>query len=184
MAVTERAASMVAVALSIIALLVDSVAAATLTGKADIVDGDTIKVGGIPVRLNGARGHAASRHIDNVTPKSSRLLPRQAAPPPVDHHIRGVGRRYWKDETRRQNQARQGGSVERQGRGGPRALLRLPRWVQASGERLHDRHVGRCARQGVRARPGEAGAAHMHWMVLGHERHIPPEQRVKMMGGM
>lgn len=31
---------------------------------------------------------------------------------------------------------------------------------------------------------GEAGAAHMHWMVLGHERHIPPEQRVKMMGGM
>ena len=53
MAVTERAASMVAVALSIIALLVDSVAAATLTGKADIVDGDTIKVGGIPVRLYG-----------------------------------------------------------------------------------------------------------------------------------
>jgi endonuclease YncB( thermonuclease family) len=27
--------------------------AATLTGKADIVDGDTIKVGGIPVRLSG-----------------------------------------------------------------------------------------------------------------------------------
>ena len=53
MAVTERAASMVAVGLSIIALLVDSVAAATLTGKADIVDGDTIKVSGIPVRLYG-----------------------------------------------------------------------------------------------------------------------------------
>ena len=45
MAVTERAASLVAVGLSIIALLVDSVAAATLTGKADVVDGDTIKVG-------------------------------------------------------------------------------------------------------------------------------------------
>ena len=29
------------------------VAAATLTGSADIVDGDTIKVGGIPVRLEG-----------------------------------------------------------------------------------------------------------------------------------
>ena len=53
MAVTERAASMVAVGLSIIALLVDSVAAATLTGRADIVDGDTIKVSGIPVRLYG-----------------------------------------------------------------------------------------------------------------------------------
>ena len=53
MAVTERAASLVAVGLSIIALLVDSVAAATLTGKADIVDGDTIKVSGIPVRLYG-----------------------------------------------------------------------------------------------------------------------------------
>jgi Protein of unknown function (DUF4239) len=53
MAVTERAARVVAVALSIIGRLVDSIAAATLTGKADIVDGDTIKVGGIPVRLYG-----------------------------------------------------------------------------------------------------------------------------------
>ena len=34
-------------------LLLRPAAAATLTGKADIVDGDTIKVGGIPVRLYG-----------------------------------------------------------------------------------------------------------------------------------
>ena len=33
--------------------MIGSAAAATLTGKADIVDGDTIKVGGIPVRLYG-----------------------------------------------------------------------------------------------------------------------------------
>ena len=33
--------------------LIGPVAAATLTGKADIVDGDTIRVGGIPVRLYG-----------------------------------------------------------------------------------------------------------------------------------
>jgi endonuclease YncB( thermonuclease family) len=33
--------------------LVTSVAAATLAGKADIVDEDTIKVAGIPVRLYG-----------------------------------------------------------------------------------------------------------------------------------
>jgi endonuclease YncB( thermonuclease family) len=33
--------------------LISPVTAATLTGKADIVDGDTIKVGGIPVRLYG-----------------------------------------------------------------------------------------------------------------------------------
>ena len=34
-------------------LLLRPAAAATLTGKADVVDGDTIKVGGIPVRLYG-----------------------------------------------------------------------------------------------------------------------------------
>ena len=34
-------------------LLTSPAAAATLTGKADIVDGDTIRVGGIPVRLYG-----------------------------------------------------------------------------------------------------------------------------------
>ena len=33
--------------------MIGPAAAATLTGKADIVDGDTIKVGGIPVRLYG-----------------------------------------------------------------------------------------------------------------------------------
>jgi endonuclease YncB( thermonuclease family) len=33
--------------------LIDPAAAATLTGRADIVDADTIKVGGIPVRLYG-----------------------------------------------------------------------------------------------------------------------------------
>ena len=33
--------------------LIGPTAAATLTGKADIVDGDTIKIGGIPVRLYG-----------------------------------------------------------------------------------------------------------------------------------
>lgn len=42
-----------AIALLVITLLIDQVAAATLTGKAGIVDGDTIKVGNIPVRLYG-----------------------------------------------------------------------------------------------------------------------------------
>jgi hypothetical protein len=40
-------------ALVILMRLVDCVSAATLSGKADIVDGDTIKVGGIAVRLDG-----------------------------------------------------------------------------------------------------------------------------------
>jgi hypothetical protein len=40
-------------ALLAVLALIHSIAAATLTGKADIVDGDTIKVGGIPVRLYG-----------------------------------------------------------------------------------------------------------------------------------
>ena len=54
--VTERSRRMVTAALlALMALmaLINSIAATTLTGKADIVDGDTIKVGGIPVRLYG-----------------------------------------------------------------------------------------------------------------------------------
>jgi len=42
-----------AVCLAVTELVTDPVAAATLTGKADIIDADTIKVGGIPVRLYG-----------------------------------------------------------------------------------------------------------------------------------
>jgi hypothetical protein len=38
-------------ALFALLMLVHPAKAATVTGKADIVDGDTIKVGGIPVRL-------------------------------------------------------------------------------------------------------------------------------------
>jgi endonuclease YncB( thermonuclease family) len=40
-------------ALLLLSILICPAEAATLTGKADIVDGDTIKVGGIPVRLFG-----------------------------------------------------------------------------------------------------------------------------------
>jgi endonuclease YncB( thermonuclease family) len=40
-------------ALVVLMRLIDCVSAATLSGKADIVDGDTIKVGGIAVRLDG-----------------------------------------------------------------------------------------------------------------------------------
>lgn len=31
---------------------------------------------------------------------------------------------------------------------------------------------------------GEAHAAWLHWLVLGHERHLPPLERARMMGGM
>ena len=44
---------MVAAAILLLLFLIDPAAAATLTGKADIVDADTIKVGGIPVRFYG-----------------------------------------------------------------------------------------------------------------------------------
>ena len=39
--------------LLLLSVLICSAAAATLTGRADIVDADTIKVGAIPVRLYG-----------------------------------------------------------------------------------------------------------------------------------
>ena len=51
--VTKRSCGMLTAALLALMTLIESLAAATLTGKAEIVDGDTIKVGGIPVRLYG-----------------------------------------------------------------------------------------------------------------------------------
>jgi endonuclease YncB( thermonuclease family) len=44
---------MIPTAILLLLLLIDPAAAATLTGKANTVDGDTIKVGAIPVRLYG-----------------------------------------------------------------------------------------------------------------------------------
>jgi endonuclease YncB( thermonuclease family) len=44
--------------------LSDSIVAAMLTGKADIVDGDTIRVGGIPVRLYGIDAPEAARPVN------------------------------------------------------------------------------------------------------------------------
>jgi len=48
-----RRAMLVAVATSLVFLQINVVPAATLSGKAEIVDGDTVKVGGLPVRLYG-----------------------------------------------------------------------------------------------------------------------------------
>jgi endonuclease YncB( thermonuclease family) len=62
--VTERSGFIFIAALFALMTLSDSiVGAATLTGKADIVDGDTIRVGGIPVRLYGIDAPEAARPV-------------------------------------------------------------------------------------------------------------------------
>ena len=48
-----RRTMLMVVAISLVFLQINAVLAATLNGKAEIVDGDTIKVGGLPVRLYG-----------------------------------------------------------------------------------------------------------------------------------